>query len=171
MGGWVPRCALTGATRVPGAGPTAPRPADRGEEGRISLLVIGLTALLLSFVLTLAAITTVHVQDRRLLACADRVAAAASAVMDADAYYGAGGNPRRLVPAPTAALREARDALDLLASTSCAVGEGVVLAGVDADAGGVVVSVSARARLPLLPPVLGGVVAPVLTASSSASTR
>lgn len=146
-------------------------PGPHPDEGRISVLVIGLTALLLAIVLVLAAITIVHVQDRRLLACADRVAAAASAVMDADAYYGADGGPRRLLPAPGAASTEAGSALALLATTSCSVGDGVSLVGVEATGEGVVVTVSATATLPLLPPVLGDVVAPTLRATSSATTR
>ncbi|WP_312347367.1 hypothetical protein [Actinomyces sp.] len=146
-------------------------PPAHPDAGRISVLVIGLTALLLAVVLVLAAITVVHVQDRRLLTCADRVAAAASAVMDADAYYGADGGPRRLLPAPGAASAEAGSTLALLSTTSCSVGGGVALLGVEATAGGVTVTVSATATLPLLPPVLGDVVAPTLVATSSATTR
>jgi hypothetical protein len=146
-------------------------PAAHADEGRISVLIIGLTALLLAIILTLMAITIVHVQDRRLLACADRLAAAASAVMDADAYYGADGGLRRLVPAPEAATSQAGDALDMLSTTSCSVGDGVSLVGAEATSEGVVVTVSATATLPLLPPVLGDVVAPTLVAVSSATTR
>lgn len=141
------------------------------DEGRISVLIIGLTALLLTAVLALTVITMVHVQDRRLLGCADRVAAASSGVMDADAYYGADGGGRRLVPAPGAAAAQAATTLSLLATSSCAVGTGVTLESVQADPTGVVVTVSATATLPLLPPVLGDVVAPTLVASSSATTR
>lgn len=145
--------------------------SGQAEEGRLSVLIIGLTALLLSVVMVLAVITVVHVQDRRLLSCADRVAAAASGVMDADAYYGLGGGDRRLVPSPAAAAAEAERTLVQLASTSCRVGTGVSMSGITTGEEGVVVTLTATASLPLLPPVLGTVVAPTLVASSSATTR
>ncbi|MDN5963140.1 MAG: hypothetical protein L0H81_01150 [Actinomyces sp.] len=137
----------------------------------MSVLVIGLTAVLLAVILVLSAITVVHVQDRRLLTCADRVAAAASGVMSADAYYGAGGEERRLLPSPGAAGVEAQRALRHLGTTSCSEGAGVTLVDTQTLTDGVLVTVSAQARLPLLPPFLGELAAPVLMASSSATTR
>lgn len=152
-----------------GAGPARTR-EEGSEDGRIALLVIGLVVLVLGFVLVGATLTAVHVQDRRLLSCADRVASAASGVADADTFYTSGGQGR-LVPSRDTATLFAHEALWELAGTTCRVGGGVGLDGVEVVGGQVVVSVSARAQLPVVPAFLGRVAAPVLTASSSALTR
>jgi hypothetical protein len=144
--------------------------AEDAEDGRIALLVVGLIAVVLALALAGAAITVVHVQDRRLLACADRVAAAASNVVDAGAYYGGEGLGQGLVPSPSGARAAAGAALSELAGSTCSVGRGVVLEEVTARGGEVLVTVSAVADLPLVPPALGPVSAPTLVATSSART-
>lgn len=158
---------------VPGSSPesgAASAVEGEREDGRIALLVIGLVVLVLGFVLVSATLTAVHLQDRRLLSCADRVASAASGVADADTFY-TGAGEGRLVPSRATATRTAREALREFAGTSCRVGDGVTVDAVEVVSGEVVVTVSARARLVVVPASLGRVAAPVLTATSSASTR
>lgn len=142
----------------------------RGEEGRITLLVIGLVVVVLAFVWVSVTVTAVHVQDRRLLSCADRVASAASGVADADTFYTNAGEGR-LTPSRATATAAAREALAELSDTTCRVGAGVSLVAVEVAAAQVQVTVSARVDLPVVPSFLGHVAAPVLTASSSALTR
>jgi len=143
---------------------------DDPEEGRIALLMMGLMVVVLAFVLVGTSITILHVQDRRLLACADRVAAAASNVVDADAFYGVDGRGQRLVPSPSGSWAVADAALSRLADTTCRVGAGVRLLDVAVAGQEVLVTVSAVADVPLIPPMLGSFSAPTLTATSSART-
>ncbi len=140
------------------------------EEGRIALLMTGLMMVVLAFVLVGASITILHVQDRRLLACADRVAAAASNVVDAEAFYGVDGKGQRLVPSPSGSWAVANAALSRLGSTTCRVGTGVHLLDVTVADQEVLVTLSAVANVPLVPPLLGSLVAPTLNAASSART-
>ena len=156
------------------------RPAGgEGEAGRISLLVLGILVVAVSLVLVGAAITAVHVQDRRLLACADRVAAYASATISATDYYtrgagGAVGEPGAAggLPAPDTAVAHvaASEALALLAGSTCAVGEGVSLDSVEVRDGAVHVGTRTRATLGVVPSVLSGVAMPEVRAESSART-
>lgn len=166
----VARDALRADTGPDGGAVGAPAHGEGHEDGRITLLVIGLIALVLGFVLVSVTVTAVHIQDRRLLSCADRIASAASGVADADTFYTSIGEDR-LTPSTTTARTAAHEALDELAATSCRVGGGVGVESVEVVGAEVVVSVSTQAELPVVPSFLGRVVAPVLTASSSALTR
>lgn len=147
-----------------------PAPGGRGagEAASISVLTIGLAALVVAAILVGVAASAVQIQDRRLLACADRVAQAAAGALSADAYYGAGGAPRTLRVDEGGARRAARSALVELGSTTCAVGQGVRIEAVRAGGDGVEVDLLARSRLPLLPGVASGLPAPTLRASGSA---
>ncbi|WP_115727748.1 hypothetical protein [Actinomyces culturomici] len=136
------------------------------EDGRIGLLMGACLLIVASFVLVSSAITAVAIEDRRLLACADRIAAATAGVIDADAYY-AGGSAR-LVVSEDSALEVARRALVDLSSTTCDVGFGAEVVAAARNGGEVRVGVRARAELPLVPGILEGVVAPVLERSSTA---
>lgn len=140
------------------------------EEGRISLLVIGLVVVVLAFVLVSAAVSAVHIQDRRLMGCADRLASAASGVMDADAFYGLGDGVQRLVPDAQGSREAASRALVALSGSSCRIGHGVRLVDVHVEGAEAVVWVEAVAELPLVPSWLGGVAAPRLVTGSSART-
>ncbi|WP_062296789.1 pilus assembly protein TadG-related protein [Demequina maris] len=64
------------------------RPAD--DEGSVTVLTIGLAAVLLAAVVTVAAVTHVELQRSRLAHAADEVALAAADALDLDAYYRAG---------------------------------------------------------------------------------
>lgn len=87
------------------------------ESGRISILVLVLALVVISFVLVSAAITTVHVQRRALYTCADAVALKVSTELRPEAYYLSSsttspGDPRMVA---LAGLTELRD-------TTCAIG-------------------------------------------------
>ena len=60
------------------------------EEGRVGLLTCAACAFVCVFLLVSIAVTGVAVQDRRLLACADRVAATAAGVIDGASVYAGG---------------------------------------------------------------------------------
>jgi len=62
-------------------------------------------------------------------------------------------------------------ALGAMATTTCRVGEGVVVTRVSVQGGEVEVSVKARPRVSLVPPALRGVVIPELERTSSARMR
>ncbi len=143
----------------------------RLEDGRISLLFIGLMIIVLAFVLVATAISIVHVQDRRLLACADRVSAVASEVMDASVYYGSGPGDPVLVPDEVGAQSAAVHSLHRLAASTCHVGQGVRLESVVVREDQVVIIVRSRVHVPLIPQILGEVGDVELTATSSARTR
>ena len=162
--------ALTRAGRVAGRGSEVVDARDKGEQGRIALLVIGLIVIVLAFVLMAAGISAVHIQDRRLMSCADRVAAAASGVIDADAFFGGSLEGQVISPSPGGAHSAAQDALADLADSTCRVGLGVELVSVEVQSNQAVVTLRARAVLPVVPPMLTGVVAPALVTASAART-
>lgn len=70
----------------------AGRSSDR-EEGRIGLLMGASLFFVAVFVFISSAITAVSIEDRRLLACADRVAAATAGIVDSLSYFNQEGAP------------------------------------------------------------------------------
>ncbi|WP_062525328.1 pilus assembly protein TadG-related protein [Demequina rhizosphaerae] len=64
------------------------RPA--GDEGSVTVLTIGLAAVLLAAIVTVAAVTHVQLQRSRLAHAADEVSLAAADAIDLDAYYRGG---------------------------------------------------------------------------------
>ena len=172
-------------------------PGRDPEEGRVGLLTCAACAFVCVFLLVSIAVTGVAVQDRRLLACADRVAATAAGVIDgasvyaggsgagagqgagngadegADADPGAaadgGGADADGVPASLPdATAAAERALAQMGGTTCAVGEGVRIESASLADGDLRVSVRARATVAFLPSFLATAAAPVLVRSSSA---
>ena len=172
-------------------------PGRDPEEGRVGLLTCAACAFVCVFLLVSIAVTGVAVQDRRLLACADRVAATAAGVIDgasvyaggsgagagqgagngadegADADPGAaadgGGADADGVPASLPdATAAAERALARMGGTTCAVGEGVRIESASLADGDLRVSVRARATVAFLPSFLATAAAPVLVRSSSA---
>ena len=167
-------------------------PGRDPEEGRVGLLTCAACAFVCVFLLVSIAVTGVAVQDRRLLACADRVAATAAGVIDGASVYAGGsgagagqgagngadegadadpgaaadadGVPASLPDATAAAER----ALAQMGGTTCAVGEGVRIESASLADGDLRVSVRARATVAFLPPFLATGAAPVLVRSSSA---
>ena len=65
-------------------------PGRDPEEGRVGLLTCAACAFVCVFLLVSIAVTGVAVQDRRLLACADRVAATAAGAIDGASVYAGG---------------------------------------------------------------------------------
>ena len=168
-------------------------PGRDPEEGRVGLLTCAACAFVCVFLLVSIAVTGVAVQDRRLLACADRVAATAAGVIDGASVYAGGsgadgagagsgagagqgagngadegadadGVPASLPDATAAAER----ALAQMGGTTCAVGEGVRIESASLADGDLRVSVRARATVAFLPSFLATGAAPVLVRSSSA---
>ncbi|WLD80852.1 hypothetical protein QU668_03695 [Schaalia sp. HMT-877] len=150
----------------------------------MGLLTCAACAFVCVFLLVSIAVTGVAVQDRRLLACADRVAATAAGVIDGASVYAGGsgagagqgagngadegadadGVPASLPDATAAAER----ALAQMGGTTCAVGEGVRIESASLADGDLRVSVRARATVAFLPSFLATAAAPVLVRSSSA---
>ena len=139
------------------------------EEGRIGVLMAVLVMIVLIACLVAANIAAVHLQHRRLLACADALALAASGHVDAHPFYASGGHDLEVNPAW--ALDVARGRLVDLSTSTCQVGEGVQVLRVERSAKDVVVEVGAQARLPLTPPFVDALVAPRLQESGAAVTR
>lgn len=139
------------------------------EAGRIGVLMAVLVMIVLIACLVAANIAAVHLQHRRLLACADALALAASGHVDAHPFYASGGGVLEVNPAWAHAVAQER--LVALSSSTCQVGEGVHVVSVQRSAQDVVVEVSAQSRLPLMPPFVDTLVAPILRESGAAVTR
>ena len=137
------------------------------EEGRVGVLMCAGCAFVCLLLFVTVSLTQVAMQDRRLVSCADALAGA-----------GVGGASASSVIArqesdidEAGARSRVEVALVELGSSTCRVGEGVVVTGVFASSGEVEVSVRARPRVCALPPVLVGVVVPELERTSSARVR
>ncbi|WP_175956920.1 hypothetical protein [Schaalia sp. Marseille-Q2122] len=139
------------------------------EEGRIGVLMAVLVMIVLIACLVAANIAAVHLQHRRLLACADAVALAASGNVDAHPFYSSGGQNLEVNPAWALGVTQQR-LVDLSAST-CRVGEGVQVVSVTRSVKDVVVEVRAVATLPLVPPFVNELLAPRLQESGAAVMR
>lgn len=138
-----------------------------GEEGRVGILMCAGCAFVCLLLFVTMTLTQVAIQDRRLVSCADALAGA-----------GVGGASSSQVLAGQAsgideagARSRVEDALSAMGTTTCRVGEGVMVADVRVDREEVEVSVMARPRVSALPPVLVGVVVPELERTSSARVR
>lgn len=138
-----------------------------GEAGRVGILVVAGCAFVCLLMVVGVALTEVAMQDRRLVACADALAGASVA--------GAPLSP--LYSGQETGINEevARSRVDVareeLASSTCRVGDGVVVDWVEADRTEVEVAVRARPSVSFVPPALGRVVVPELTRISSARVR
>ncbi len=138
-----------------------------GEEGRVGILMCAGCAFVCLLLFVTLALTQVAMQDRRLVSCADALAGA-----------GVGGaSASSVLVGQTSGTDEAGAAsrvdvtLGAMATTTCRVGEGVVVTRVSVQGGEVEVSVKARPRVSLVPLALRGVVIPELERTSSARMR
>lgn len=138
-----------------------------GEEGRVGILMCAGCVFVCLLLFVTLALTQVAMQDRRLVSCADALAGA-----------GVGGaSASSVLVGQTSGTDEAGAAsrvdvaLGAMATTTCRVGEGVVVTRVSVQGGEVEVSVKARPRVSLVPPALRGVVIPELERTSSARMR
>ena len=106
-------------------------------------------------------------QDRRLVACADALAGASVAGAPLSPLYSGQetGINEEVARSRVDAAREE------LASSTCRVGDGVVVDWVEADRTEVEVAVRARPSVSFVPPALGRIVVPELTRISSARVR
>ncbi len=141
--------------------------SGEGESGRIGLLMGVCLFIVVSFLFLSATVTAVAIQDRRLLACADRLSVATAGMIDAHAYYG-GTSRLEVRVSPQAAWGAATRALQMLEGSVCDVGAGVSIVVVEQSMGQVRVGVRAQAILPIVPGALQGVSAPLLRRESAA---
>lgn len=74
------------------------RPDPAGDEGAVTVLVIGYALLALALVLVVVSASAVHLDRKRLLALTDAAALAAADDADTDAYYRSGVRPGQGVP-------------------------------------------------------------------------
>lgn len=117
-----------------------------GEDGRITLLVLGLAVLVIALVLTSAAATSIHIQRRQLLTCADSIAIWVAGYADAGNYY----QESELNLGQDRVDQVALDRLTELSATTCDVGLGVELQDVQTKDSDVQVSLSMMPRLPVV---------------------
>jgi len=138
-----------------------------GEEGRIGILMCAGCAFVCLLLFVTMTLTQVAIQDRRLVSCADALAGAG--VGGASSSQVLAGQASGIDEAGARSRVEA--ALSAMGTTTCRVGEGVMVTGVRVDREEVEVSVRARPHVSALPPVLVGVVVPELERTSSARVR
>lgn len=138
-----------------------------GEEGRVGILMCAGCAFVCLLLFVTMTLTQVAIQDRRLVSCADALAGAG--VGGASSSQVLAGQASGIDEAGARSRVEA--ALSAMGTTTCRVGEGVMVTGVRVDREEVEVSVRARPRVAALPPVLVGVVVPELERTSSARVR
>lgn len=138
-----------------------------GEEGRVGILMCAGCAFVCLLLFVTMTLTQVAIQDRRLVSCADALAGAG--VGGASSSQVLAGQASGIDEAGARSRVEA--ALSAMGTTTCRVGEGVMVTGVRVDREEVEVSVRARPHVSALPPVLVGVVVPELERTSSARVR
>lgn len=144
-------------SREPGArrglGGWWPRLSPAAEEGQTLLLGIGLMAVVAALLLTVACVTAVYLDLKRLTSLADSAAAAAARGVGADTYYSgavssAGAVPGALTDAAVgmAAAEDVSAQASLVGLEEVAVLQAHALGGDTA-----VVTLAARSRPPFLP--------------------
>lgn len=138
-----------------------------GEEGRVGILMCAGCAFVCLLLFVTMTLTQVAIQDRRLVSCADALAGAG--VGGASSSQVLAGQASGIDEAGARSRVEA--ALSAMGTTTCRVGEGVMVTDVRVDREEVEVSVRARPHVSALPPVLVGVVVPELERTSSARVR
>lgn len=138
-----------------------------GEEGRVGILMCAGCAFVCLLLFVTMTLTQVAIQDRRLVSCADALAGAG--IGGASSSQVLAGQASGIDEAGARSRVEA--ALSAMGTTTCRVGEGVMVTGVRVDREEVEVSVRARPHVSALPPVLVGVVVPELERTSSARVR
>ncbi|MDO5049605.1 MAG: hypothetical protein Q4D87_06965 [Actinomycetaceae bacterium] len=139
------------------------RAYGEGESGRISLLVLGLSVLVIALVLTSMAATTIHVQRRQLLTCADAVALSISGVASAPDYYA--GTENTVAQATLQA--KAQDAFNMLQTTTCDVGTTRRLTAVSIQDTTAVVEMNMTPRVPVFGAVLDFINQPLTVSVAS----
>lgn len=130
------------------------------DDGQITLLLLGYALITLALVLTVASATSVHLTRHRLLTLADGAALDAADALDRRRFYaeigGAGPGPEQVVALTTESVR-AGVAGYLASAPAVAALDGVAVGEPTNTPDGFTAQVTlvARARLPLLPVLLG----------------
>lgn len=116
------------------------------DSGRISILILVLSLVVISFVLISATITAVHVQRRSLYTCADAVALGVSTELKSSSYYLSSSteSPRNPQAVARAIVTELRD-------TTCAIGLSLRIDQVRVAEQSATVELSVIPRVDLLP--------------------
>ncbi|MCS4483988.1 hypothetical protein NXS08_00580 [Gleimia sp. 6138-11-ORH1] len=99
------------------------------EDGRISVLVIGLTFLVMAILTVAMVITSVHTQRRQLYACADTVALSAAQEVKGTDFYTTG----ELHTLSEDVKKVVQQRFDFLVTNVCAVGESPLVTAVSVD--------------------------------------
>jgi hypothetical protein len=134
--------------------------ARRGDDGQITVLVLGYALIVLALVFTAASATAVHLTRHRLMSLADGAALDAADALDRQRFYaelgGAGPGPDQVVALTGESVRTSVAGYLAAAPGAAALG-GVVMGDPTDSPDGFTsqVTLVARARLPLLPVVLG----------------
>ncbi|MDO5060209.1 MAG: hypothetical protein Q4D73_01105 [Actinomycetaceae bacterium] len=116
------------------------------EDGRITVLVIGLTLLVLAIIAVSIVITSLHTQRRQLYACADAIALGTAQDIKGSDFYLAG--EFHLLHADVQQVAKAR--LGTLQTSACNVGNQVVLTSVQVDGNDLEVTVETVPTLPIV---------------------
>lgn len=148
-------------------------PAD---EGQITLLLLGYALIGLALALTAASATSVHLARHRLLTIADGAALDAADALDRYRFYaelgGAGPGPDQVVALTAESVRTSVAAY-LAATPAAATLDEVAVAQPTGSPDGFTaqVTLTTRARLPLLPAVLGARASVPVTVTARARAR
>lgn len=116
------------------------------EDGRITVLVIGLTLLVLAIVTVSLVITSIHTQRRQLFACADAIALGTAQDIKGSDFYLAG----EFHVLSTDVQQVAIQRLDKLETSACAVGDQVVLSAVQVKGSDLEITVETVPTLPIV---------------------
>jgi hypothetical protein len=146
------------------------------DEGQITLLLLGYALIGLALVLVAASATSVHLARHRLLTIADGAALDAAAALDRHRFYaelgGAGPGPDQVIALTAESVRTGVAAYLTATPAAAALGDVTVVEPTGSPDGFTAqVTLATRARLPLLPAVLGARVSVPVTVTARARAR
>lgn len=141
--------------------------SDRGEEaGRISVLMLGLTLVVIAVITVALTITALHTQRRALYGCADALTLSAAATLGADPYY----QQASLAESEGQARKMVEDRLQQLVGSVCHVGQQVNLDGFSYQNDVVEVRLSTVPTLPVVSKYMSFLTEPLkISVASSAN--
>jgi uncharacterized membrane protein len=130
--------------------------ALRGDGGSVLLLTIGYAVVALLVVTVVAGASSVYLQRKQLLAVADSAALDAADAVDRPGYYAAldAGGDLTTVPLTDVTVRDAAVAAVAASPAAARTGARVARGTGSPDGATAVVVLTARARLPVVSPVL-----------------
>lgn len=125
------------------------------DAGQVLLVILVYCLITVSLVGVVASASAVHLERKRLLALADAAALDAADALDADAFYRRGASPGTGVPLTDGSVRASvREYVDLAGATTQFEHFAVAGSTGTGDGRTAQVTLVARARPPLLPPVV-----------------